>query len=63
MRVSNSPNGRVMALMVLSTALGPIALGLLLDAGVTLWAIGVAVAGYVLLVPPLAAPGRATRRR
>lgn len=50
--------GVFMALMVVSTALGPIALGLLLDAGVTLWSIGIAVMGWVVLVPPLAVPGR-----
>jgi MFS family permease len=46
------------ALMVLSTALGPVLLGGLLDAGVTLLAIGLAVAAYVVVVPPLAAPRR-----
>ncbi len=54
--------GVFMALMVASTALGPIALGLLLDAGVTLWSIGVAVMVWVVLVPPLATPGRQALR-
>lgn len=55
--------GVFMALMVLSTAVGPIVLGLLLDAGVSLWSIGLAIAAYVVLVPPLAAPGPGVRRR
>ncbi|NKI36030.1 MFS transporter [Wenzhouxiangella sp. XN79A] len=55
--------GVYMALMVVSTALGPVALGLLLDAGVALWSIGLVVAGYAALVPPLATPGRTARRR
>ncbi len=54
--------GVFMALMVVSTALGPIVLGLLLDAGVTLWAIGIAVMAWVVLVPPLATPGRQALR-
>lgn len=45
------------ALMVVSTAAGPIALGALLDAGVTLLAIGVGVAFYTAVVPVLVAPG------
>lgn len=55
--------GVFMAVMVVSTALGPIALGLLLDAGVSLRAIGLAIAVWVLLVPPMAAPGRSISRR
>ena len=55
--------GVYMALMVVSTALGPVALGLLLDAGVTPWSIGVVIAVYAALVPLLAPPGRADRRR
>jgi sugar phosphate permease len=43
------------ALMVLGTALGPVLLGGLLDAGVSLLAVGLGVAVYVALVPPLAA--------
>lgn len=45
------------ALMVLSTALGPVALGLLLDADVTLLSIGLGIAMYTLVVPALAVPG------
>jgi len=45
------------AMMVLSTALGPVWLGGLLDAGVTLLAIGIGVAAYVIVVPMLAVPG------
>ncbi len=55
--------GVYMALMVVSTALGPVALGLLLDAGVTLWSIGVVIAAYAALVPLVATPGRDVRRR
>lgn len=53
--------GVYMALMVVSTAIGPIALGLLLDAGVTLWTMGVVIAVYAVLVPLLATPGRTAR--
>ncbi|MCA1779023.1 MAG: MFS transporter [Xanthomonadaceae bacterium] len=53
------------ALMVLSTALGPIALGGLLDAGVSLLAIGSAVLVYAVVVPMLSVPGigRSSRLR
>ncbi|MDT8409368.1 MAG: MFS transporter [Wenzhouxiangellaceae bacterium] len=50
------------ALMVLSTALGPIALGALLDFEVSLLAIGLAVTAYAVLVPMLAMPGIGARR-
>lgn len=50
------------ALMVLSTALGPVLLGGLLDAGVTLLAIGIGVAVYVVAVPVLAVPRDLARR-
>jgi MFS family permease len=50
------------ALMVLSTALGPVLLGGLLDAGVTLLAIGIGVAVYVAVVPVLAAPSNLAER-
>lgn len=45
------------ALMVLGTAAGPVLLGGLLDAGVTLGQFGTAVAVYIGLVPLLAVPG------
>jgi len=45
------------ALMVLATAAGPVLLGALLDAGVTLAQFGVASAAWIMLVPILAVPG------
>ena len=45
------------AMMVLGTALGPVLLGGLLDAGVTLASFGIAVAIYAVVVPLLAVPG------
>lgn len=45
------------ALMVLSTAAGPVLLGLLFDLAVELRTIGLACLAYVLLVPPLIASG------
>ena len=51
------------ALMVLSTALGPVLLGALLDAGTGLLEFGLGVALYVLVVPLLAVPGIASRQR
>ncbi|MGK7295900.1 MAG: MFS transporter [Candidatus Wenzhouxiangella sp. M2_3B_020] len=51
------------ALMVLSTALGPVLLGGLLDAGVGLPEFGLGVALYVLVVPLLAVPGIASHQR
>lgn len=48
------------ALMVVSTAIGPVVLGLLLERGVELHTMGMAVGLYVLVLPPLLAPGFAT---
>lgn len=45
------------ALMVVSTALGPVLLGWLLGLGVSLLAMGLALAFYVLIVPALLVPG------
>lgn len=45
------------ALMVLSTAAGPVVLGMLFDAGVSLQVMGLACLGYVVLVPLLVVPG------
>lgn len=52
------------ALMVVSTAIGPILLGLAFDAGIGQLALGVAVMIYVLVVPALLTPRLShTRRR
>lgn len=51
------------ALMVVSTALGPVILGGLLDLGVSLLAIGVAVTAYALVVPAVVVPGIVPHRR
>lgn len=45
------------ALMVVSTALGPVLLGWLLGLGVPLLAVGLALAAYALIVPALLVPG------
>jgi len=50
------------ALMVVSTAAGPILLGALLDGGVSLRAIATAVAVYAVVVPLLVTPRIASRR-
>jgi len=49
------------ALMVLSTALGPVMLGGLLDSGVTLLSFAIGVAIYAVVVPLLAVPGITAR--
>lgn len=52
------------ALMVVSTAIGPIVLGLAFEAGISQLAMGVTVMAYVLVVPALLIPGLShTRRR
>lgn len=51
------------ALMVVSTAFGPVALGLLFDRGVSLLAMGLAVAVYVVVVPSWLVPGVSRSRR
>lgn len=45
------------ALMVVSTAVGPVVLGLLFDRGVSLQAMGLALLAYVVFVPAWLAPG------
>ncbi|HSG33111.1 MAG TPA: hypothetical protein VLA37_01145, partial [Sphingomonadaceae bacterium] len=52
------------ALMVVSTAIGPVVLGVLFEQGISQLAMGVAVMGYVVIVPTLVVPGlHATARR
>ena len=51
------------ALMVVSTALGPVVLGGLLDLGTSLLAIGIGVTGYALVVPAAVVPGIVSHRR
>lgn len=51
------------ALMVVSTALGPVVLGGLLDLGVGLPAIGLAVTAYALVVPTVVVPAIVSHRR
>ncbi|MFW5926569.1 MAG: MFS transporter, partial [Wenzhouxiangella sp.] len=50
------------ALMVVSTAIGPVLLGFLFDAGVSLLAMGMALAIYVVVVPNLVAGRRLLAR-
>jgi len=50
------------ALMVLSTAIGPVALGLLFDRGVSLLAMALGLAAYVSIVPFWLVPGVSHRR-
>lgn len=45
------------ALMVLSTAAGPVVLGVLFDAGTSLLAMGLAILAYVIVVPVSMVPG------
>lgn len=45
------------ALMVVSTAFGPVVLGLLFDRGVSLLATSLALAAYIVFVPPCLVPG------
>ncbi|MDX1626957.1 MAG: MFS transporter [Wenzhouxiangellaceae bacterium] len=51
------------ALMVLGTAIGPIALGAALDVGISLAAIGLSVLAWTVIVAPLATPGVLAARR
>lgn len=53
--------GVYVALMVISTAVGPVVLGALLEKEVSLLAMGVALAVYVVVLPPVLVPG--IRRR
>lgn len=51
------------ALMVVSTAVGPVVLGLLFERGVGLVAIGSALMAYIVVVPTMVAPGIRHRSR
>ena len=51
------------ALMVVSTALGPVLLGGLLDLGIGLLAIGLAVTAYAVVVPTVVVPGIVAHHR